>query len=368
MDWSRGEVLGRGSFATVSLAHVRLLSGDHPLPPLMAVKSTPLSASAVLRNEEDVLSRLDDCPYLIRCFYSDVVSSCTEESYNIFLEYAGGGSLRDLLLRSGGRFPEPAVRRYARAILLGLNYIHECGYAHCDVKLQNVLVFDGGAVKISDFGLSKKADDRAKGFRGTPLYMSPEAAARDEHGAPGDIWALGCAVLEMATGRPPWPNPPDGDAWGLLFKIAFSDASPEIAADLSQKGKDFLRLCFAKDPAQRWTAEMLLRHPFVTSTDAVEDIAGAPWQCTTPLGASPTNVLEIPSLLSPPPASSTPIHGSSSPMVEENIPADSCDLSPTDRILELSSMAPPNWASSPPDADSGWIEVRAGVLIQSISP
>ncbi|KAG6529057.1 mitogen-activated protein kinase kinase kinase 20-like [Zingiber officinale] len=355
MDWSRGEVLGRGSFATVSLAHVRLLSGDHPLPPLMAVKSTPLSASAVLRNEEDILSRLNGFPYLIRCFYSDVVSSCTEESYNIFLEYAGGGSLRDLLLRSGGRFPEPAVRRYTRAILLGLNYIHECGYAHCDVKLQNVLVFDGGAVKISDFGLSKKADDRAKGFRGTPLYMSPEAAARDEHGAPGDIWALGCAVVEMATGRPPWPNPPDGDAWGLLFKIAFSDASPEIPADLSQKGKDFLRLCFSKDPAQRWTAEMLLGHPFVASTDAVEDIAGAPWQFATPLGASPTNVLEIPS------------YASFYPMEDENIPADSCDLSAADRILELLSPAPPNWATSP-RADSSWIEVRAGVLVQSISP
>ncbi|XP_074590657.1 mitogen-activated protein kinase kinase kinase 20-like [Curcuma longa] len=354
MDWSRGEVLGRGSFATVSLAHVRRPSGD-PLPPLMAVKSTPLSASAVLRHEEAVLSRLDGCPYLIRCFCSDVVSSRTEESYNIFLEYAGGGSLRDLLLRSGGRFPEPAVRRYTRAILLGLHYVHACGYAHCDVKLQNVLVFDGGAVKISDFGLAKKADDRAKGFRGTPLYMSPEATARDEHGAPGDIWALGCAVVEMATGRPPWPNPPDGDAWGLLFKIAFSDASPEIPADLSEKGKDFLRLCFAKDPAQRSTAEMLLSHPFVATTDAVEDIAGAPWECTTPLGGSPRNVLEIPS------------YASSSPTEEENIPADSSDLSPTNHILELASPAPPNWASSS-RADSGWIEVRAGVLIQSISP
>ncbi|XP_047177243.1 mitogen-activated protein kinase kinase kinase 20-like [Vigna umbellata] len=87
----------------------------------------------------------------------------------------------------------------------GLKHIHEQGFVHCDVKLQNVLVFDG-EVKIANYELAKeKGEKQGKcEFRGTPLFMSSESVNDNEYEPPADIWALGCAVMEMVTGKPAW--------------------------------------------------------------------------------------------------------------------------------------------------------------------
>ncbi|KAF5188368.1 mitogen-activated protein kinase kinase kinase [Thalictrum thalictroides] len=61
----------------------------------------------------------------------------------------------------------------------------------------------------------------------------------------------------MITGRP------DADVSALLFRIGFGEEVPEIPVELLEEGKDFLRKCFIRDPTKRWTAEMLLNHPFV---------------------------------------------------------------------------------------------------------
>lgn len=67
-----------------------------------------------------------------------------------------------------------------------------------------------GTVKLADFGASKKIEDLAtmasgsKSIRGTPYWMAPEVIKQTGHGRPADIWSLGCVVIEMATGKPPW--------------------------------------------------------------------------------------------------------------------------------------------------------------------
>ncbi|KAK7309210.1 hypothetical protein RJT34_05750 [Clitoria ternatea] len=125
--------------------------------------------------------------------------------YNLFLEYAAGGSLADHLKKHGGLFPEEhSVRRYTRSILEGLKHIHANGYVHCDVKLQNILIFDNDEVKIADFGLAKEEEEKKWECRGTPLFMSPESVNENEYESPADIWAFGCAVVEMVTGKPAW--------------------------------------------------------------------------------------------------------------------------------------------------------------------
>ncbi|GAB4857099.1 hypothetical protein Ancab_015011 [Ancistrocladus abbreviatus] len=87
-------------------------------------------------------------------------------------------------------FTESDVRRHTNSILRGLCFIHKKGFAHCDIKLQNILLFENGAAKIADFGLArrvageKKREKRDGGFvfRGTPLYMSPEVVNGSEDG------------------------------------------------------------------------------------------------------------------------------------------------------------------------------------------
>ncbi|XP_050369623.1 mitogen-activated protein kinase kinase kinase 20-like [Argentina anserina] len=274
MEWIRGEQLGRGSFATVNSAKPK---NQYSLktPPLMAVKSSEASFSALLKNEKQVLNQIGSCPQIIRCFGDDHTFENGTAFYNLFLEYASGGCLADQLKKNGGRLPEMDARRYAREVLKGLRCVHSNGFVHCDVKLANVLVFENGAAKIADFGLAKKAGTTGNRVevRGTPLYMSPESVNEQEFESPVDIWAFGCLVAEMVTGKPVWDHSPGSNMCNLLMRIG-GDESPGIPEELSEEGRDFLGKCFLKDQRKRWTAEMLLEHPFVISDDTVplEDV------------------------------------------------------------------------------------------------
>ncbi|KAJ8486453.1 hypothetical protein OPV22_018938 [Ensete ventricosum] len=372
MEWTRGAVVGRGSFGTVSLAFVRG-EDEHrrQLPPLMmAVKSAPLPRGGFLREEKAVLSDLQDCPNVVRCFGGEVAldAATGTPTYNLFLEFVAGGTLHDLLRRSGGSLREPAVRRYARSILRGLHCVHSRGYAHCDVKLQNILVDRrGGDVKIADFGLAQRIGDKihggaGAGIRGTPLYMSPESAARGECGAPADIWSLGCAVAEMVSGRPAWGC---GDGWELLYRIGFGDQLPEIPSVLSEEGKDFLARCFVKDPEERWTAEMLLQHPFVALNDelvddsAEEGAAAVDGKHCSVADASPRSVLGGLSQWSPSSRSpSCSTHWGGGLMESAAEGAASCVLPPAaGRVRDLANtQLPPDWSSC--SSSDGWIDVR----------
>ncbi|XP_058106889.1 mitogen-activated protein kinase kinase kinase 20-like [Magnolia sinica] len=134
-----------------------------------------------------------------------------------------------------------------------LNYIHERGYVHCDIKPQNLLIFSSLEIKIADFRLSKKAGVLVYGdnhVRGTPLYVFPEYVGWSTYDPPIDIRALGCVVVDMAIG--------------------FTKRLLEIPECLSVEGKDFLSRCFIKDPHDRWAAKMLLDHSFIMN-DVIRD-------------------------------------------------------------------------------------------------
>jgi len=97
----------------------------------------------------------------LKCSWTSLPDSSSDDDYfNIFLEYVPGGSVA-ALLRNYGAFEEPLVRNFVRQILEGLNYVHERGIVHRDIKGANVLVDNKGGIKISDFGISKKLEDSA---------------------------------------------------------------------------------------------------------------------------------------------------------------------------------------------------------------
>ncbi|GMN30156.1 hypothetical protein TIFTF001_002716 [Ficus carica] len=265
MKWVRGETIGYGSFATISKATSSKSSADR-FPSVMAVKSSEACCSDSLKNEKRVLDTIGSCPQIIRCFGEEQSVENGEELHNLLLEYASGGSLADMVKTNGGRLSESEIRRHAKSILKGLYAIHAKGFVHCDIKLENILLFDDGAAKIADFGLAKETREQPGKceIRGTPLYMSPESVNENEYESLCDIWALGCAVAEMAMGKPVWNHEPGASIWPLLMRIA-GEEEPEIPSEFSEEGKDFLRKCFVKDPRKRWTAEMLLNHAFVMS-------------------------------------------------------------------------------------------------------
>ncbi|KAJ3686094.1 hypothetical protein LUZ61_015258 [Rhynchospora tenuis] len=260
--WRRGGILGRGSCATVSIA-TNSTSGEE-----FAVKSVPVCRAEVLRREQSILSSLDS-PFVISCLGSDISKNHhTDQSCcNLFLEYAPGGSLTDEVKRQHGRLPESLVRSRTFEILSGLVYLHDMGIVHCDIKGQNVLIGSDSRAKIADFGCAKSefCEYASSQISGTPMYMAPEVARGEEQGTPADVWALGCTVIEMVTGAVPWVG--FSDPVSVLHHIGYFSNVPMLPNWMSDEGKDFLSKCLIREPSKRWSAEQLINHPFVESSD-----------------------------------------------------------------------------------------------------
>ncbi|KAI5019675.1 hypothetical protein ZWY2020_044563 [Hordeum vulgare] len=146
----------------------------------------------------------------------------------------------------------------------GLTYLHAAGMVHGDVKSRNVVIGADGRAKLADFGCSRKAAADVPIIGGTPAFMVPEVARGEEQGPAADVWALGCMVVEMATGRAPWSGI-DGNALAALHRIGYTEAVPEVPEWLSADGKDFLASCLVRQASGRCTAAQLLEHPFLAS-------------------------------------------------------------------------------------------------------
>jgi serine/threonine protein kinase len=253
-------MIGRGAFGTVSMAR------DKATGELLAVKSIDCNEDTkaellAMENEIKILQKLD-CPWIIK-FLGD---NCTVDNgvrkRNMLMEYMAGGSLLDIVNQFGGKLNESIIRTYTTGILNGIHYLHSQGIVHSDIKARNVLVGSSG-VKLADFGSARivsRGNGEAK-FSGTTLWMAPEVVKQMEQGPPADIWSLGCTVLEMATGKPPWNN--ISHPLVAMFKIGSPHEVPEFPESLSSEGHDFLEKCFRKDPEERWTSAQLLNHPFL---------------------------------------------------------------------------------------------------------
>ena len=138
---------------------------------------------------------------------------------------------------------------------------------HHDIKGGNVLVDRSGACKLSDFGAARRLESIASSaaepcsLRGTPYWMAPEVVRQSGVGPPADVWSLGCTVIEMLTGRPPWADVETPIA--VLYQIATAKGPPPMPRGLSPDALEFLARCFAPAPEARPTAPELLRHAFL---------------------------------------------------------------------------------------------------------
>ncbi|KAG6388429.1 hypothetical protein SASPL_149855 [Salvia splendens] len=282
--WVRASMIGKGSFGRVYLATLRKPSSKSiSLPPVMAVKSAEVSSSASLQKEREVYSNLRRNPYIIQCYGDEItIGSSGTMAFNLMLEYGSGGTLARRIKESGREgLGELESKLHARSILRGLRHIHELGFVHCDLKPDNILLVPirgGIRAKIGDLGLARRVSISKKRklgvccWEGTPMYLSPEAVTDHVQEAPSDIWAVGCIVHEMLTGKSPLKG--KEEELEILRKIGEGREVIEIANGVSKEAREFLKGCFVRNSNFRFTCEMLLLHPFLQGLDD-DDIVDA---------------------------------------------------------------------------------------------
>ena len=160
--------------------------------------------------------------------------------------------------------PEPLVLKWVSEMADAMAYVHSANIIHRDIKSPNFFLVDD-RVLLGDFGLCRRAVTQTITVGGTDVYMAPEMVMGQRYGKAADMWAIGCVLFEVCSGKFMWEIP------GILG--AQAAASPEATQRLlnvvptgySKELIDIISSLLTPNPAQRPTAEDLLEIPIVAA-------------------------------------------------------------------------------------------------------
>ena len=270
--------LGAGGSGVVYLANDTLLQRPVVLKVLRAgLLSAQQMRTTVLR--EARLASAIEHPNVCAIYE---VGEAGDEGY-IVMQYVPGQSL-DQLIAAGPARPQ-LVLSVGIQIADGLQAAHALGIFHRDLKPQNVMLTDGGLVKILDFGLARRLRPEDASFDpskaglakdasmaatytargGTIRYMAPEQFVTGQSSVQSDVWALGVILYELTSGRHPFSRP-DAEDFQAIRAIQFSDPQDlsGIVPGVSVELKSVIATCLEKNPASRYTSAAEVREALKT--------------------------------------------------------------------------------------------------------
>ncbi len=173
-----------------------------------------------------------------------------EGEFFMVMEFLDGQSVRQLL-DIVGAFPLPRATAIITDVCAALQYAHQAGVIHRDVKPDNVVILKNGVTKLTDFGLARIGEigthTQTGTVMGTFAYMSPEQARGERLDARSDLFSLGVTFYEMVAGERPFRG--DGSA-AVLQAILLEELPP--LQNVPENVQAALARCLAKDPAARF--------------------------------------------------------------------------------------------------------------------
>ncbi|MGD8656916.1 MAG: protein kinase [Desulfobacterales bacterium] len=238
------DIIGRGAFSIVYSG----IHADLNMPVTIKMMKHDLALNTEFlksfKNEAKIIAKLNH-ENIVRVY--DI-----EERYRtvfIIMERLTGTTL-NVLLDSVYKLPPQRVVHYLFQICQGLQYAHQHGIVHQDIKPANIFVLPDDKIKILDFGLACPIGSE-NFLAGTPYYMSPEQVQCFPVDQRSDIYSLGLVAYEMLTGKRPFDGTDQWKTMEMRANTEMPDPSLEMP-DLPQSLCDFILKACARDPSNRY--------------------------------------------------------------------------------------------------------------------
>ena len=161
------------------------------------------------------------------------------------LDYVPGGELFTLM-RKEIKFSVNNARFYIAQMIDALDTLHKNKIIYRDLKPENLLIDSDGYLKLVDFGVAKRIEDKTNTLAGTPTYMAPEIVKKEYYSFEVDWWSLGILTYEMTVGLDPWD---ENDPMKIYEKI--KRGIIYFPKDMDKKLKNFIQHLLIGDPKKR---------------------------------------------------------------------------------------------------------------------
>lgn len=244
-DFSFGDTLGEGSYSTVMRAQYIRTGQEYAIKILDKNHLIRKDKMLVALAEKNVLVKLGvGHPGIIHLHWT------FQDEWSLFfvLDLAPNGEMQSRISRLGS-LSLTSSRYYAAQIVDALEFMHGKDVIHRDLKPENLLLDGQFRIKITDFGTGKILEngaEKANTFVGTAQYVAPELLESNETSKSSDLWALGCIIYQMISGRFAFQGLSEYLTWQKIKSLDYT-----FPAGFDEDAQDLIQRLLVHDPTQR---------------------------------------------------------------------------------------------------------------------